>query len=833
MASITTLCLSLTLLGADPAMGRSLPAGHSPLVRRQRLRAVQDLLTAELLAELEHPSWSLRPIREDDPPAPICPWHHPAITELVARASDPSHRDDKTRITTSLREGLVDATNRWRRFNAAVALAHLGSDSGVAVLSETLLDPEVPLSVRVGSAFALAQHPGRLDEARLRRLMSTWFDVVQERQIAPSDPEQIFDEDQTKAIRHFREKPVLVGAVFHAIVQVASRRSSFDASRDEVVIAAVGMLPTGIVAVENDPKLLRQVAAIAHANRPWPTMPETLRRLLRDPDAIVRRTALAACATHPTSAAHDVVLDASYDADASVRRDALETLARFPGLKSADRLREASASSSPSDRLASIPSAATLGLDRLLLKATGDESNLVRAKAAAFLSDCQAPGMEEVLRRLLADRSSAVQEAAIRSIVRRPKSEAIPLLIEGLDSPASRTRATAAKALAYLWPEAPAFDAVASPAERTQMLATIENEWRSGRRRHLARHRGKLSLESRRQLKESVAALLGRWYGPERRPRGELSEELLALGPQAVPFIEEVLEEHDSYPGPQLLTKVLGPLDPTYALLNDLWSSNPRTETARIAAIEEELAHLSLTPMQAAEVVRYTRRRDSDGAWLRLLELVERDAPETSRSIDELGLRHQNPHIRRRTLERMLERSGPQNAQMLVPLLNDSHSLTRMLALRAAGRTGDDSIAPLLRESMQSRDDRTSLEAAHSLSQLGDREGLFGLLRLCQARDESVQRDAVRYLGDVKVGGEDQERFVIGLLLRSLDDPKLEMRRAALAALEKRTGRSVKYDDRGQLLSEGKQAELWRKSLAGMFDESPTPEFSMPRLPLP
>jgi HEAT repeat protein len=416
--------------------------------------------SGEILTQLDDPIWVIRPVPDSNPLVPRCPYHHPAVTALIDYYK--SHPNDSERIHGLLlgalpERGLIPSRrHRNRRLSAALTLAHLGDPHGATELSSTFVEQSARIEARTAAIYALADTPKLLDADNLRKFLEHWM------QTSP------VPQDEVQPTRMSENHELIAGTLW-AYVRTRSLQAEYDPARDRVIAYACRC----------ESERVRRVAAAAFASRPWPRLPNELDSLRRDSDPLVRRTALSALATHPTSAGRSVLIAASQDTDLPTRLLAIDLLGKFPGRETEARLTRLTHSTSAAERAHAVRAAGTLGAQNIVIDAARDESYLVRKSAALALGRFRNSDAQLVLYRLLDDRSSDVQIAAVEAWSQQPTQDAVPALLNALASPALSTRRAAVGRLAKLWPDAKHFPITADVPSRERSLVQLRSKWQS------------------------------------------------------------------------------------------------------------------------------------------------------------------------------------------------------------------------------------------------------------------------------------------------------------------------------------------------------------------
>ncbi|MBY0587302.1 HEAT repeat domain-containing protein [bacterium] len=823
--------IALSVLIAPPGntAGRSFSAdkAHKKLIERLSRPPVEqvesspvsasdvptrDLTDDQLLEQLNESTWVLRSASSDPPLAYRPPWHHPAVTEMVARIE--GNPNDKIKLEKVLAERLRRG-GPVGRFHSALVLAETGSTRGIEELNRHLLDEDSPLPSRSQAACALARFGKMLDPVGFEKLLTPW----------------LADGDLSRRVLAEKDEP-LIAALAHALFAAREADPSYDPSQDQ----------TALLLARAPSPVLRRVVAMGHAGRPWTEISSLLEQLLRDSDPAVRRSALAALLAHPTPAGREVVLRLTRDGDIAVSVTAIRGLNAYPDNQTLTRLAELAESASPLVREAVMASAGQLGQEGIVLRGAGDSQASVRVAAARSLAGMKTPSSLAALSRLLDDdRASVVQSAVLESLEQVPPRDSVPLFFHAMESSSARTRTAAAEGLARVTVNVPFRDQYAEQSfdHWRQTLASFRptDPPESRGPQVLAMKEAWTSLIPKRSLGTVGGA------GPNvarvddlalqkvcaQLARGPLSADRIApLSSVPLTNIEQALLSADLLPSREFIRKILEPRDSAYGMMVDLDQASPSVVTTLVVQFDRR----PMTNMQAVMVAMAARPEGGRDLWIRLVPLAMKSLavstePIAKVAIDRLtrlGLTHADEMVREMTCQQIEAYPLVATPDGLASVMTDPSERVRRAAIRAAGATADQGTKPSLREAMKSSSVAIQLEAAAQLLAQGDKEGFETLRRLVASPDDEVRRRVVEEL--TKNPRVDREG-TLQLLTQLLSDAKLEIRQRALVGLEEVVGPLEGDPDRGigrpRVFTE-EQVSRWKRTMASYFSPADSDE---------
>ncbi len=131
------------------------------------------------------------------------------------------------------------------------------------------------------------------------------------------------------------------------------------------------------------------------------------------------------------------------------------------------------------------------------------------------------------------------------------------------------------------------------------------------------------------------------------------------------------------------------------------------------------------------------------------LSLIKRKDPNAMRALISLS-RDNDPVVRARAAECLMEAGGQRAVIGLINLLDDPHPDVRQIAIDALGVLRAHIAMEKLETILEKDPDpKIRLKAARTLGKLGSKAGLILVIRLLDEKDEYLKRLAVRTLQDI------------------------------------------------------------------------------------
>lgn len=780
------------------------PDGFVKLDQKKIATPVSKLSNEELLSWLHKPSWVRATDGKDQPLEPSSPWHQPFVSELVDRCI--ANAETRARIEPEFRLGLASRANAELRASSALGLVLLGRAEGLDELNRIALDGSAAVPKRVAAFYALATMPDKLGREGLGSLYDTWFP-------APKG-DSVGDARTRRSVAMVSVE--LVAGVLWAYVSASLESPDFDAAKDPLLARAI----------EFGDESSRRIAAIGFSKHSWRDIPLPLGLLLRDVDPLVRRTAVEALGAHATDAGKEKIIHATFDSDPRVRSSAIPLLARFSDGATSQRLEELSVSDHPIDRQAVARVAGQRAMDAMVHRLASDPSWTVRRSVAEALGTTKLASAQRLLERMLDDRSPEVQEAAVRAFALRPEEEAVDGLLIALGSTTLSTRRAAAERIVPLWPLADSFPVMENPVIREKEHKRLVELWDKER---TMRPPTSAALPSKSNSGGVDAARiedrLHRWYQPEGyKDRAGMARELVDIGPDLLPVLEDFHLRRQSFPSQDLLRHVCAPLDPAYALLADLYDAPRGSRSVAASRVRLAFKDRKMTETQAILVSEFIAITGDRTSWLELVPLLERDCAEESARLDGEGTRHSDPLIRQATCERIATRASAEHLVLLRPLFRDLHVSVRVAALEAASKIHDASVTADLQEAIVTREPEVRLAAAAGLHRHGVSAGTEELIRLARDPNPAIRRAVI---AKVSEQASVDPQSAIRLFTQALEDDKLSVKQQAIAGLQSLLGKDFQRDKFGRSLPLEAQIAQWNHALQSASLSGSLPETLM------
>ncbi len=525
-----------------------------------------------------------------------------------------------------------------------------------------------------------------------------------------------------------------------------------------------GFPPTQVPAEAPDPPDDRRILkgltspdadARVEALRAWAetraaTLPPAVAESLRDPDPRVRTAALRAVARRRPAGVERFLAAALEDHDLPVRLAAIAALGQVGGAEAQAKLERLAADRGELVRAAVVSGLAAMDARQPVLHAKGDASWRVRLEVARALARyCDRDG-EAAARDLLSDPSPAVQLQVLASVGNWPLERSGPLLLEGMSKAAYKTRQTAARQLAALWPPAAGFPVDGAPHEREKTLRQLEVRYR----------------EQFRAASAAAAEAEARTADPSGH----------SMPPELAAELQRLKSE-------------------------DVTVRRRAADRLAQQARERPLGRAATTELASVAV------RESDSlVWRGILATVSGDGSEPAARLAYAAIGHPSAEVRRAACEHLAAHPSPKHAQVLLPALEDPNVGVAGAAARALGAGGRLDDTEPLKRLLGSRNELVRVEAAAALARLGDPSGPAALERLAYSTDPAVRRHVALAMGQAA------DPTFVPTLVRLLDD-QYAVRLAALESLPKVAGHEAAESRETAPRSVADQVVFWKTLL--------------------
>ena len=721
-------------------------------------------------APLAQGSWVVRMPGPDEERAADEPhWRHAELEVLIAQPDDarPVFAD------------WLDHPDPVVAGNAAIALARLGKGDPAARLAVTVQQPlsslqvEQRMAMRRAAVEALGQVQQPSPTATLRELLVQYSDGP--------DPQS-------------RAAPPLQAELIAAL--------SHHAPADEEPL---------LLELLKSPDAEVRLAVVEH----WPQsgeapLPKELVDRVGDSEVAVRRAALALLAVRRHLDAVKLAQQAMRDAELEVRLGAIAALGAIGD--EAARAALATPLADPVDRVRAAAVAALAASEHWseVLGAAEDSAWRVRLAVAEALDRPAGEAAPSIAGQLLKDASGEVSAAMTASLADWPLEQAGPILLVGLDSAAFTTRTAAAEQLRDRWQDCPEFDASAPAARRAEQLAVLRASWEAKFSAaapviqpieksppSLAPASPELLAQVEQQLEQLRAAT-----GDVPREQA-VEKQLAAAGAELIAALAELHLERKRPVPDGVYQRVLPELDPVFALLARLESSDVAQRRRAAEQLKQQIGAQPLGRLALARLVAIVTPQNDGLVWMSIQTALAGDAREPVAALQLAAMGHPEAEVRRRACLYFKQHPSPQQEAMLLGALNDEHDAVLLAAVEALGSAERlENPLPLVRL-LASREKNIRLAAAAALARLKYESGYDALERLSYETDPTIRRLAAEAMGR-----SEQRRF-IGSLVRLLDD-RLGVRRAALASLTAIVGRDIGRADDAEAPSMAEQIVRWQ-----------------------
>ncbi len=736
-------------------------AASSPTAAESEPRAVKDFPAA-----LGEGAWVVRvapPDRATTEPQPY--WRHAGLEELLALPPD----ERPVFVEWLAHQNPVVAGN------AAIAAARLGEGTPAARLAATVRQPlsKLPVEQRMAMRRAAAEALGATQDptavAEIGELLTQYGGSAAGKAVPPLEAE------------------LLRALAAHVRPDADGRFAA---------------------ALDSPAAEVRQAALAAWPLEGSAPLPDAIVRLASDNDPAVRRRALELLAVRKHAEAFTVAERALHDQTLEVRLAAIAALGRLGTPPAQQKLRELLDDRAERTRAVAVEALAACEAWEPVLARAEDESWRVREAVARSLKKTPSEAAAAVAEKLAVDSSSQVSEAVMAAVADWPRPLAARVLLAGLAAPTVAGRQAAAEQLRACWPDCPAFDPTAAPQRRAEQRAAIERKWPEQfsastqppptPTEPMVEATPKLTPETL-QAAERALAQLSAATDPQQQRAAE--QALAALGPQLEPALAEITKNR---PLPErVYTHVLPQVEPRFALLVQLQSTQADESRRAAGELREELAARPLSDLALARLVQIVTPARDPLVWMNVQTALAEDRRPPAVALAQAGLTHPAPEVRRRACAYFAAHPDAGQETLLLASLADEDASVVRAAVEALGSGNTlENPLPVVRL-LASREKNLRLAAATALARQGYDSGYDALERLTHEDDPALRRQAAEAMARAP-----QRRFV-PTLIRLLDD-QLGVKRAALDALRASVGRDLGQGDEPQPPPMSEQIARWK-----------------------
>lgn len=521
---------------------------------------------------------------------------------------------------------------------------------------------------------------------------------------------------------------------------------------------------------------------------------------------------------HPD--AESILTSQLRDADLLVQNKAIESL----GLLGTETALELLISQTKRLQVSSRVSA-TKGLTpwgvQYLAPLKNDTSSMVRLTVAEGLSNTPSPEAALLLQSLVHDRNTEVQLSVVDSISHWPDELAIPLLLEGIQEGAYKTRR---KSIIQLIDRTGSGGSISIEASRAERIAAVrkliqEKQLPSGLSDQLMKH----GLQSPHQINNTrIAVIQAHFQDVVNQPRESTQyhhayQELSNITTNEITVLEKLILDTSVEIPSEIYSDLLPELNPNYAALNQLTSSQVSDRRKAAQELYLDSQKKSLSPVIVKRLRTLMTHEHDRLVWRIVMSSIAQDSYEDTAQLALLAINHNWPDIRILGCDYFGAHRLPQYAHWLMPLLNDKNKSVQLAAINALGLchnpiaiTGiqnssqDQTAAPSLRALLTHSNARIRFQTVVALSRLGDIEGMQEMVRLSNDPLNSTRLDAIR-----EMGNSGQTRFVEPMIQSAWTERNHATLKELLSSLQKLVPTAEQPSDLNPLQSHSEQAKIW------------------------
>lgn len=545
--------------------------------------------------------------------------------------------------------------------------------------------------------------------------------------------------------------------------------------------------------------------------------PNSLANCRTDPDAQVRKLwgRWLAWAGHPDAV--DRLRSQLLDVDPRVRDEALLSLGVIQTDAARAVLHDQMRQPSEAIRAGAVRGLAAWGAHEIIRWAD-DPSFRVRTAVAEELAAFPEPQAALTLRRLLADRNSAVQLAALQTAATWPREFALPLMLACLRESNLATRQACLVRLRERFSLAVDVPAAGSLEQREAAVNDLARQWGISLE-FLTALRSQPSTttqpDPRRiaDIEADLRAVLQPDLADEERQAAR--ERLLLTEAAALPVIEQFLLRHGMPDNEFLDHDLLPRLNPAYEAL---FGMDDRDVTARRAAARQLKQQAERATLSTLIVMRLRERlaHEQDRlVWQDCMDAVLDDASDEAAELALLALNHTWPDLRLLGCRHVARHRRSAQAVWLLPLLRDSNRQVQIAAVEALGlcrnrvaleglSRDDGEPLPGLRPLLMHSDRDLRFAVVVSMCRLGDEQAMQELIRMGYDPNPQFRRQVVVAMGDIG-----QSRFIAPLIELAWTETSDAVRLAILQSLEQLVPAGSRPEGLAEQSRIGEKVRLW------------------------
>ncbi|QDT35936.1 HEAT repeat domain-containing protein [Stratiformator vulcanicus] len=523
-----------------------------------------------------------------------------------------------------------------------------------------------------------------------------------------------------------------------------------------------------------------------------------------DPDPKVRMLLAewAVAAGSPETA--DILNGQLRDRTHEVRSRAIGLLAKLNTPQARRRLNSLAGDDTEPQQDAAVRALAHFGATELVPFAGSSKMRIRRSVAEALSTLSDDPVAARLATELILDRDHRVQSATAHALSEWPAEAAVPVLLRGLSSPLLKTRRQCLATLREKTGCRDGFPLEGTLEEREEAVERLARShgWVTSAFELAVLSRPNASAANRPDV-DPAALQLARIacdLDGDLVAKRTARQDLLAIGPTATVAVEHLLTTGDSDINRTDAIEILAEVDPVYAALQALGSSDVLIRRAAMIRLARSAAGRSLTPTAAGLLSEHLQSEPDAEVWRAAMLAISQEASPEAEQIVLIAAGHRWHDVRRMSCDYAVRHRRPHFARWLMPLLADSDATVRSSAARASGMCGN----PILIEGtagaagcvdlLSDPDSQVRLQAAAALARFDDPRGTAGLLRAARTGTSTARIEAISVIAEaesvgvvpelIRICWTERDRQVLSHLLDTVESlvPKAEHPTAARAA---------------------------------------------------
>ncbi|MDZ4821109.1 MAG: HEAT repeat domain-containing protein [Planctomycetota bacterium] len=735
----------------DPLPADSSPAADKAAAKAQADPQLAKATSSHLLdtsAALADPNWVTIVSPESTSTSEESPFtlRHFGLDSVLAR-------EDAQQILKAALKSPSEVT----RVNAAIGLGHIKQSSAVPRLVEIVRGEQLKLTTRQAAVESLSAMQSPTAASAISQLTSHY--------------------GAYQGAARQRYVPALHASLLRAAAQ-----------------AGVADLQKHAVAGLHSPAVEARLAAVNACQKLDPKLlPSDIFVYAADVDPRVRSAALRLL----TAATHEQAQECSErglkDIDLTVRTTAIECLGKLGGPANQKSLTALLSDSSELIRATAITQLASYQDLALLDPVLADKSWRVRAAAAEALATLPPEKARPLGEKLLRDPSSEVQKRVISAVTNWPMEQAGPLLLTALEKRSPLLRRAAAEQFQDRWPEVADETAriiagqqvdIAALTQRwqaafsKQSLVTVTAEQPEFAANENAPASGHNLVELAELVRQFQQSAPGEYTWNEQYAR-------LSVWPELCKDLEQLYGGHAVEIPAAILEQVLPRQDQRFAALERIRSGSESEGRIAMASLLELAEAEPLPRFGLRRLAEILEKQPDAELWELSLKMIASAASPDALRIATAAASHPTAEVRRRACVYLGEHPSQRAGEVLLRTLKDDNAAVVEAAVVALGSQSLISDYKPLEQLLLSPALPLRVRVAASLSRLGAESGMKALARLSNDTSPGVRLQSAIAMGEVAstmatLPGTDAWTAE---LIRLLDDPRADVRRAALHSL--------------------------------------------------